>query len=437
MTQRRRIAKIRHGWAFGILLVFVSLAFALSPVSSSSRIHAGLPDDRPERVRRTVMRASYQADDPVGLSDPRAGSGAESDEPGEGTSPQSAPKAVADFEGIPGAGQTIRLNAGRSSGEGLRFRWTQTSGPKAVLADSNVATTELIVPEAAEELGFLLVVANREGIDSTPLKIPVPSARPSAGDPANETAVDLATLSPTSPAGRLTKAVSIPPTADAGDDQIAIVGRQVTLNGGRSEPRGEIGYRWIQVGGPSTRLTIEENHIFSFVPTVPGIYRYALVVASGRAISKPDVVSVTVAAPTATAAAVPESSPGAPLPMQTLASKGLTSVKGGVDSAEILSETFDTLADRMDLYQSYSEMFSEMSRRLDQIVPSDPAWRNLWMERIFTPMTGRLVEALIPEGLDLRRPEAQNAELTAGQRARLAEQFREIAEGFRATKPPR
>jgi hypothetical protein len=169
---------------------------------------------------------------------------------------------------------------------------------------------------------------------------------------------------------------------------------------------------------------------------VPGIYRFALLAALGNMISDPDVVSVTVGSPSPVAS-VPEPKYDAPESTQALATRVLASVKGGTDSAAALAEAFDQIADRMDLYQSYTEMFSEMSRRLETIVPTEPAWRGLWMERIFTPLTGKLVERLIPEGLDLRRPEGLSAELTSAQRARLAEQFREIAEGFRATLPAR
>ena len=62
----------------------------------------------------------------------------------------------------------------------------------------------------------------------------------------------------------------------------------------RSEPRGQIAYRWVQTGGPIVRLKIEEGYVYSFVPTVPGIYRFALVVAASGEISEPDEVCVTV-----------------------------------------------------------------------------------------------------------------------------------------------
>ncbi len=75
--------------------------------------------------------------------------------------------------------------------------------------------------------------------------------------------------------------------ADAGDDQVGFVGRQMTLNGSRSEPRGKIGYRWLQLGGPDVKLKIEDGYIFTFVPSEPGIYRFALVVGEGGRILGP------------------------------------------------------------------------------------------------------------------------------------------------------
>ena len=84
------------------------------------------------------------------------------------------------------------------------------------------------------------------------------------------------------------------PRADAGDDQVGLIGREITLNGMRSEPRGQLAYRWIQTGGPTVRLKIEDSYVYSFVPTVPGHYRFALVVAANGEISEPDEVSVTV-----------------------------------------------------------------------------------------------------------------------------------------------
>src|SRR4051812_27750205 len=64
--------------------------------------------------------------------------------------------------------------------------------------------------------------------------------------------------------------------ADAGDDQIGLVGRQITLNASRSEPRGEVGFRWVQVGGPTVPTPTEDGYILAFTPRVAGVYRFAV-----------------------------------------------------------------------------------------------------------------------------------------------------------------
>jgi hypothetical protein len=319
------------------------------------------------------------------------------------------PRAVARFEGEAAAGLKIRLSGEGSSGAELRFRWVQTEGPPVALSDPEAETAELTVPEGAKKLGFVLVVSNSTGIDTAKLAIPVGlgvSGTPSAG---------------------------LEPRAAAGDDQIGLVGRQVTLNGVRSEPRGQIGYRWLQVGGPPVRLKLQDGYIFTFVPPAPGVYKFALVVALGSVISEPDVVSVSVGAPGSTSG--PEAMIEGPEPIDEAARAALATIPDGLANANPLALAFEAIADRMDLYRSYAEVFSELSRRLEPILPADPARRGLWNDRLFAPMTARLIEALRTEGLDLRTPEGQNVRLTAPQRARLAEIFRAMAGGFRATAP--
>jgi hypothetical protein len=226
--------------------------------------------------------------------------------------------------------------------------------------------------------------------------------------------------------------------ADAGDDQLAVVGRQVTLNGVRSTPRGKVGFRWIQVGGPKVLLKIEDRYIYTFVPHVAGTYRFVLVVAQGSEISEPSPVSVTaVATPPAAANATstgPE--PGAePEPLEAWMGQALATIDGGPLAAGRLAEAFDEVAGRVSLYRSYADAFSEMSRRLDAIVPEDPARRASWLDRLFVPLSGRLVAAMLERGLDLRKPEGQGAPWTDGQRDRLAELLRAMAAGCRAAAP--
>jgi hypothetical protein len=394
---------IHRGGTIGITVA--SVALAMVGFRSTSLLAEG------EAAGFRVMRASgARAPGPGaesrGPSRLTAGPepGAEAREPTGVT----APRAEVRFEGKAAPGHRILLSAEGSQGRDLRYCWVQTQGPRVVLEEPGKPRTGVTVPEGAESLGFELVVANAMGMDTATLAIPIEGA-------ASSGAMVL--------------------RADAGVDQIAMLGHQVTLNGIRSTPRGRIGYRWIQVGGPKVLMKIEEGFIYSFVPSMPGLYRFALVVSAGREISEPALVTVTVGSPSP--AAPPASAAAAPAPESTqeLARKVISSIRGGGDVAERLADSFDFTADRMELYQSYAETFGEMSRRLEEIVPSDPAWRALWVEKVFTPLTARLVETMLTEGLDLRRPEGQAAELTLGQKAQLAEQFREIAEGFRAAIP--
>jgi hypothetical protein len=317
------------------------------------------------------------------------------------------PRAVASFEGTPAPGLPITLRADRSTGDELRVRWVQTRGPQVRLDDPEALVAHFTTPEGSGSLGFELVAANAAGVDSANLTILVDDH------------------------GQEAPATSL--RADAGDDQLGLVGRQVTLNGMRSEPRGRIGFRWIQTGGPEARLKIEQGQVFSFVPTAPGVYSFALVVASGSAISEPDIVRVSVGAGTGSGMEPP--SVVAPETLRDVARSALGSIRGGPDAAEDLAQAFHGVADRMALYRAYADVFLEMSRRLEWVLPEEPAKRAVWNDRLFAPLTTQLIEGLRPEGLDLRQADAQTTPLTAAQKARLADMLREMAEGFRATQP--
>lgn len=224
------------------------------------------------------------------------------------------------------------------------------------------------------------------------------------------------------------------PVADAGDDQLALVGRQVTLNGARSQPRGELGYRWVQVGGPRVRLRLEDGYVLSFVPDDPGTYRFALVVARGSRISEPDVVEVLASAAVPGPRLTGMASSNEPWPLDAQVRGAIQRAPDGPAVAVALAATFDHVADRMDLYTSYSEAHAEMARQLEAVVPADPARRKAWVDALFQPLTDRLIEAMFVEGLDLRRTEGQRAPLTPAQKARLVALFRSMAEGARAAR---
>jgi hypothetical protein len=320
----------------------------------------------------------------------------------------SPPKAVAHWEGIPAPGRRILLQ-GEGSVAAQWVRWVQTQGPAVAIESPTSRSTGVTVPQGASLLGFTFFVANSLGTDATSLVVRV--TRPDGV--------------PVEPSLR----------ADAGDDQVGIVGRQITLNGSRSEPRGQVGYRWFQVAGPRVRLDLDDGYIYSFVPQAPGVYQFALVVALGSEMSRPHLVTVSIGNPASPFGLEPARD--APEALHDVARAALATVPGGIDVAQSLAEAFDGIADRMDLYHSYAEAYSELCRRLELVLPPDPVRRAVWDERLFAPLTARLVDGMRAEGLDFRRPDAQSMPLTSGQRAKLAELFRSMSRGFRATQPGR
>ena len=224
--------------------------------------------------------------------------------------------------------------------------------------------------------------------------------------------------------------------ADAGDDTLGIAGKMVTLNGLRSTPRGKVGYRWIQLNGPSVALKLETGSIFAFVPPTAGIYRFALVVAEGSEISEPDVVTVCAVAGDDKLAAIFQNAPKsaeALLSVEEQTKNALRTIPNGTILAPKLAEAFDEVAKRVDLYETFGDAFGKVSRRLDAIVPIDDASRSAWAERLFNPLSARLAEIMLSEGLDLRVEAGQTAPLSPAQKIRLAASYRAIARGVRST----
>ncbi|AGA25987.1 hypothetical protein Sinac_1608 [Singulisphaera acidiphila DSM 18658] len=326
------------------------------------------------------------------------------------------PKAIAKVEGRGASGHEVWLRGSKSKGADLRHRWIQVRGPAVQLDGSTDVDARFTVPNGAGPLGFLLVVSGPEGSDTVEVSVPI------EGTPLASEESML--------------------RADAGDDQIGLVGRQVTLNGSRSEPRGRVGFRWIQTGGPAVRFKLEEGYIHSFVPTVPGVYRFALAVASHSTISAPDEVVVRVGTGVVDGKGGGESDPITSskvrpvIPTQELARAGLAAIRGGADAAEPLAKVFEDTANRMGVYQTYGEAFSEMSRRFEEILPEDPVKRQRWVDRVFQPLTARTLEVMRLEGLELLRADGPEVALDDAQKAALAEQFHLIAEGLRSVAQP-
>jgi len=350
-----------------------------------------IPPDRPSPRESAVFRASHEKE--------------------LNPSTTSFPKAIAHLEGKVLPGASVLLKGRESTGGGLTYQWRQLTGPNTLPPGAGQSDVSVVLPGGGQPLEFELIVANERGIDAARLAVP---AATEAGNPRPLT-----------------------PIADAGDDQVAVVGRQVTLNGMRSHPKGLVGYRWVQVGGPKTRFQLEEGPFFSFVPVTPGVYRFALIVATGSQTSEPDEVSVTVGALASMGGTPATVEVGAVEPdsLDQVARRALNLVHAKPETIDQLVVIFEEIAHRMDLYEDYASMFRELSQRLEMIITNSPSRRSLWMERVFNPLAIGLMRVMQEEGLDLSRPEGQNAPLNHVQRARLAEQFNLMAEGFRsATK---
>jgi hypothetical protein len=343
----------------------------------------------------TALAAGSRADDrgPIRRAAPEDSSG------------PTAPRAVVRVVGVAAPALRITLDGSGSTGRPLWYRWVQTQGPPAPLDTDGGPLATLTVPAEAGSLSYLLLVGNGVGADVASVTVPVEGKGPSAR--------------------------SVELRADAGDDQIGQVGRQVTLTGIRSLPRGRLGYRWVQIGGPKVSLKIEDGHIFTFVPPAVGLYQFALVVASGSEISEPDDVNVAVGVPLPPPVEEPRPA-AAPVvvSLKDIARSALSEVEGGPSAGEDLGEAFREVAARMDLYGSYDELMVELTRRLEEFVPADDRRRSAWLGQVFAPLTARVIERMRAEGLDLSQPDGRAAALTRPQRRALAEQFRSIAEGF-------
>ena len=89
---------------------------------------------------------------------------------------------------------------------------------------------------------------------------------------------------------------NVPPTADAGADQVVDAGTQVVLDGTATrDANGDpIGFSWTQIEGPSVPLQGADQEKASFLPEISGVYRFQLVAFDGQLYSPPDDVQVVV-----------------------------------------------------------------------------------------------------------------------------------------------
>ena len=314
---------------------------------------------------------------------------------------------------VPGAAMVLTI--GQGAEDGTRYRWVQVEGPAVAIEVPAKPSIKILIPGGAERLAFLAVAARRDLVRVVRVVVPIQgdAARASWG---------------ARPSGKV--------KADAGDDQVGLVGRRVTLNGSRSVPADGKTARWLQVGGPPVLAPQQEGSFFSFVPAGPGLHRFLLMVAGEGEVSEPDEVAVLVgtpppgAAPPPAPVQAPVAAP-APTPDQILAG-ALPGLPNAPRVANDVADIMEAISDRAALYSSFSVLQAELARRLDLIVPADPAERAAWNQGVFTPLTAFTTTQLLAAGMDVRQAQGLQQPLTAGQREKVSEHFQRLARAFRA-----
>jgi hypothetical protein len=334
---------------------------------------------------------------------------------------------------VPGSRVTLEIDRGHAGWN--HFYWAQIEGPPVKIEDPSAPSIRIVVPSGAERLGFLFVASNHDVVRVFRLTVPIQPGR-STSPPGNDP-----------PRGR-GRATRLPGQlqANAGDDQVGLVGHRVTLNGTRSLPADDKAARWVQLSGPAVLAPEHQGLYYSFVPSTPGIYRFVLLVSADGEISDPDEVSVVVGSPPGTA---PPATPPAPYntapggapnwatdPDQVL-STVLPNLPGSPRVAGDVADVLLAISDRTSLYSSFGELQSELSRRLDVVVPTDPGQRSSWIQNIFLPLTAVTANELLTAGVDIRYPQGVQQALTPAQQERIRVHLQKLAKAFRASATSR
>jgi PKD domain len=161
---------------------------------------------------------------------------------------------------ITAVGTLVQLNGSQSydlAGFPITYQWSFVSKPagsNATLTGPTTATPSFVA-DVAGDYSIQLIVTDSLGTAS-------------------------------SPAGVTVSFSDVPPVANAGLSQSAVVGESVTLNGSKStDTDGEpLTYQWSVVSAPSgSKATISNPtaEIASFVPDLPGTYVVQLIVNDG------------------------------------------------------------------------------------------------------------------------------------------------------------
>jgi hypothetical protein len=320
------------------------------------------------------------------------------------------------------AGARLLLSIDQGAAEKTRYRWVQTAGPVVAIDDPNRPSIQIVIPGGAEKLEFLVIAARPDLVRVVQVNVPLAGSAARASWGAR-------------PSGKI--------KADAGDDQVGLIGRRVTLNGSGSVPAEGKNLRWLQVEGPPVGAPRQQESFFSFVPQSPGLYRFLLIVAGEGEVSEPDEVSVLVGIPPADiggaalqAGQVPAPAPAPvppplPAPDQVLAG-AFPRLPNGTRVASEIADVLEAISERAALYSTFAELQQELARRLELVVPTDPADRRAWNQEVFSPLTAYTTSQLLAAGMDVRQPQGLQQTLTAVQQERVREHFQKLARAFRA-----
>jgi hypothetical protein len=319
--------------------------------------------------------------------------------------------------------------------EWTHFFWTQIEGPPVTIEDPSAPSIRVVIPPGTQRLGFLFVASSRDVVRIFRVTLPVqqgPSTSLAGSDPARAGA-----FAPARGSGKT--------RANAGDDQVGLVGHRVTLNGSRSLPADGKAARWVQVSGPAVFAPEQQGLYYSFIPAAPGVYRFVLLVSADGEISEPDEVSVVVGSPPTGpmlgAAASPYGPPSQAAPVsppswlsapdQVLATI-LPNLPGSPRVAGDVADVLEAICQRWSLYSTFGELQSELSRRLDVVVPTDPGQRSSWIQNVFLPLTAATANELLATGVDIRYPQGVQQPLTPAQQERIRDHLQRLARAFRA-----
>jgi hypothetical protein len=330
---------------------------------------------------------------------------------------------------VPGARVTLEIN--RGSTEWSHFFWTQIEGPSVKIDDPTAPAISVVIPSGADRLAFLFVASSPDLVRVFRLNVPITHG-PLSPSPAIE--------SSRAP-GSAPTAASADLRANAGDDQVGLVGHRVTLNGTRSLPADAKAARWVQVGGPAVFAPEQQGLYYSFVPGQPGTYRFALLVSARGEISEPDEVSVLVGSPPAGPVpgvsggpfgAPANTAPGWGTTPEQVVSTALPNLPDSPRIAGSVADILDAICERCSLYASFAELQSELSRRLDGVIPTDPSQRAAWIQNVFLPLTSLTASELLTGGVDIRVRAGIEQVLTPAQQERIRNYLQKMAKAFRA-----